>query len=388
MAFRGAVLRTSVLAYFLLALEVLIMISPFAGFFYAAFNPVLLGLAGSNATRWLTAFYLPHLVLPGDPFLVAVRVAGSVLTVLGLALFLLGAVQVYLAKLLGLGTVTGGLYALVRHPQYLGLEAAGLGLAVLWPRFLTAVLWVVMLGVYALLARDEERRMLAASPGLYRAYQARTGRFLPAGLARAVGLRSPARRGLAVLGLVLLALAAPFLLRAYTVRHLTLWSRGPGLAAVAILPEDGTLMAHRMEDLLALPQVRDRLAPGRAQLVYVLPREYVMQGLIADTGGDWRLYQRHRTLGMITGWVLHPFAHLRGGHHHPAGGAGTAEGPVRRFIFVGVEGAGADPASLFAIDARRRPEFLLDAQVHDLKVLDLQDLPPGSGWGSVPGPIF
>ena len=194
MAFRGAVLQDSVLAYFLLALEVLIMISPFAGFFYAAFNPVLLGLAGSDATRWLTAFYLPHLVLPGDPFLVAVRVAGSVLTVLGLALFLLGAVQVYLAKLLGLGTVTGGLYALVRHPRsHWAWRPAGLGLAVLWPRFLTAVLWVVMLEVYAL-ARDEERRMLAVSPGLYRAYQARTGRFLPAGLARAVGLRSPAPR--------------------------------------------------------------------------------------------------------------------------------------------------------------------------------------------------
>ena len=32
-----------------------------------------------------------------------------------------------------------------------------------------------------------------------------------------------------------------------------------------------------------------------------MPIDYVMQGMIADTGGDWKLFERHRTIGMIDG---------------------------------------------------------------------------------------
>ena len=55
-----AVFRGVIVLYFVIGLEILIMISPAAGFFYAAFNPFLLSLAQYPATRWLTAFYLPR----------------------------------------------------------------------------------------------------------------------------------------------------------------------------------------------------------------------------------------------------------------------------------------------------------------------------------------
>ncbi len=38
-----AVLNSAIVLYFVICFEILIMISPFAGFFYSAFNPVLLG---------------------------------------------------------------------------------------------------------------------------------------------------------------------------------------------------------------------------------------------------------------------------------------------------------------------------------------------------------
>ena len=53
-----------IILYFIIALEELIMISPFAALFYAALNPVLLFFAEWPATRWLTAFFLPHMVSP------------------------------------------------------------------------------------------------------------------------------------------------------------------------------------------------------------------------------------------------------------------------------------------------------------------------------------
>jgi protein-S-isoprenylcysteine O-methyltransferase Ste14 len=216
-----------IILYFIIALEVLIMISTFAAFFYAALNPVLLFFAQWPATHWLTAFFLPHMVVPPGLLLQTVRVAGSVLFVAGAVIFLVCAGQVYFHKFLRRGPALGGLYRWIRHPQYLGLGATGLGLAILWPRFLTIVLWAVMVELYYLLARDEERR------------------------------------------------------------------------------------------------------------------NYIMQGMIADTGLQWRLYEHHQTLAMIANWILHPFRHLQGGHmmtHHNIGSASATSsapgGVVRRLIFL------------------------------------------------------
>jgi hypothetical protein len=47
-----------------------------------------------------------------------------------------------------------------------------------------------------------------------------------------------------------------------------------------------------------------------------------MQGMIANTGPEWRLYEHHQTLAMIADWIFHPLRHLQGGHTmHDTGGA-------------------------------------------------------------------
>jgi protein-S-isoprenylcysteine O-methyltransferase Ste14 len=390
-----------ILLYFVIALEVLIMISPFAAFFYAVFNPVLLVLAKWPASRWLAAFFLPHMVLPPGLFLKAIRVAGSVLFVAGSIVFLVCAGQVYSHKLIRRGPALGGLYRWIRHPQYLALALAGLGLAILWPRILTIVLWTVMVGLYTLLARDEERRMVNQFGDRYSEYMARTGRFLPRGL-EALGRRPFPRSP--VLGptigfviLVVVAVGGAFALRAYTVARLPLWSSGR-VVALAILPGDAIMLEHRMADVLELPEVTTRLAQNPSPvLVYLVPKNYVMQGMIADTDPRWRLYEHHQTLAMIGDWIFHPFRHLQGGHmmmHHDMGdtaapGSG-ASATVRRLIFLrlGVAGAVATPASLFAINATRVPQFFVDVDIHNLVLLDVKDLGPGTGWGAVPTPMF
>ena len=77
------------------------------------------------------------------------------------------------------GVATRGFYNLIRHPQYLGLGLAALGLAIMWPRFLTLALFAVMLFLYYLLAKDEERRMIKRFGESYISYMNRTGMFLP-----------------------------------------------------------------------------------------------------------------------------------------------------------------------------------------------------------------
>jgi protein-S-isoprenylcysteine O-methyltransferase Ste14 len=388
-----------VVLYFVIALEVLVMISPFAAFFYAVLNPFLLLLARSPATRWLADFFLPHMVLPPGPFLKAVRVAGSVLFVVGALAFLVCAGQVYFHKLARRGPVLGGPYAWIRHPQYVALACTGLGLAVLWPRFLTVVLWAVMVALYHVLARDEERRMVAAFGDGYRSYMSRTGMFVPLRLERAFGrVLGPVPRAVrAPLGLALasaFAVGCAFALRAFTVGHLPLWSDGRAVA-LPVLGSDMQMLDHRMADVLRMPEVRSRLDRGSgAVLAYVVPVRYVMQGMIADTDPAYRLYEHHQTVPMIIDWIVHPFRHLEGGHamgHH--GGAPSGEASrVRRVIFLRVATGGAEaarrPASLFAIDAERTPQFFADVDMHALALGQVRDLGPGTGWGRVPTPMF
>jgi protein-S-isoprenylcysteine O-methyltransferase Ste14 len=402
---RKTLLGSALVVYFVIAFEVLIMISPFAGFFYSVFNPVLLKLAGHPSTRWLSAFYLPHMVLPQDGLLQFVRVMGSVLFVLGMAIFLACAAQIYTAKFMKKGAVLGGLYSIIRHPQYLGLGIAGLGLSILWPRFLTIVLWLAMTFVYYFLAKDEERRMLRAHEETYRAYMKKTGMFLPRGLEKP--LTPSSRPGKAVLALCFMVcvIGIAFLLRAYAIGSLTLWTKGQNVAAIAILPEDGFKMDHRMADILSLNEVKQRMQDNKHYLVYFVPQDYIMQGMIADTGVDFKLYNQHHSMAMITDWVFHPFRHLREGHHamngnmhggmhgdmhaQQHGDAGMEGGMVRRLIFLSIEDVEVKtPADLFAVNALRVPQFMADVDVHNLRLLEVKDLPHGSGWGTVPTPVF
>src|SRR6266511_4575911 len=70
--------RGAILLSFIVAFEIVIMISPFALFFYSVFNPILLTLDRWSATRWLTAFFLPHMIVPPDAFLMTIGLLGSV----------------------------------------------------------------------------------------------------------------------------------------------------------------------------------------------------------------------------------------------------------------------------------------------------------------------
>jgi protein-S-isoprenylcysteine O-methyltransferase Ste14 len=385
------------LVYFVVAFEIVIMISPFAAFFYSVFNPVLLGLNQWPATRWLTAFFLPHMVVPDTPFLLAIRIAGSVLFGLGALLFLVCAAQVYLGKLVGWGVASHGAYSLVRHPQYTGLIMAGLGLTILWPRFLTLMFLAVMTALYVLLAWDEERRMVREHGPIYKAYLARTGMFIPF-----VGRRRqpPARGGVvqAVLVLILLlglAAGLGFGLRSYTITRLPL-ATNDGVDVLSILPEDRALAPRLLDALRQNPATNAALqsiqrTPNSRILAYVVPVNYVMQGMIADTGERWKLFRTHRTLANITDYMLHPIGHLEHEHGSHAGmamGGGTM--PSRRVIVLEVV-SGHPLLSAhddFGIDDRRNPRFFADVALHTLTVGQVRTLPPGTGWGSVPTPMF
>jgi len=388
-----AIANSAIVIYFIIGLEIMIMISPFAGLFYSVFNPFLLETAKYPATRWLSSFFLPHMVVPPDNFLKFIRIMGSVLFVSGMAGFLICAVQVYVNKFMKKGAALKGLYSVIRHPQYVMLSIAGAGLSILWPRFLVVVLWLVMILLYYFLSKDEERRMLKNYPETYREYMDKTGMFLPKKIER---LFTPLSAiGTVTLFIVLSAvtIGGAFFFRDYTVEHLPIWTEA-NVSALAVLPEDMAKMEHRMPDILNLEQVKSHLSEGEHYLIYFLPANYIMQGLIADTGGDWKLYKQHHTMSMITDWIFHPFRHLTEGHHshpempgHPA--HSITDGIVRRLLFLRIENVPIDkPSDLLSINARRVPVMMLDVEIHNMNLLDFRELPQDTGWGTVPTPVF
>ncbi|PID39455.1 MAG: hypothetical protein CR984_06950 [Proteobacteria bacterium] len=176
-------------------LEPVWMLTPFVGFLYGSVMNLSF-LEAHDATAWLLLFVLPAR---------GIGMPGLVLTAMGLALFGVGACQVYGAKLFKRGVVIGGVYRWLRHPQYTGLILASLGLVLLWSRFIAYLSLFVMVFLYFLLIRMEEAICRERFGYAYTAYSKRTmGLFPGAGTLGAIAGRSP---GIAIPLLFILTLA-------------------------------------------------------------------------------------------------------------------------------------------------------------------------------------
>lgn len=74
---------------------------------------------------------------------------------------------------------TGGIYALIRHPQYVGFIVIMFSLLLEWPTILTAIMFPVLVIMYVRLARKEESEALDVFGEEYTQYASVTPAFLP-----------------------------------------------------------------------------------------------------------------------------------------------------------------------------------------------------------------
>ena len=166
--------------YMLIAFEFFYMASPFAIYFYSVYRPGLNFLNQVPGMAWLISFFLPHIVLETSSTLVNLHnIMGAVLVILGFVAFCAGAGQVYYYKFTRKGAVTGGIYNIIRHPQYASLALCSFGLLLIWPRYLVLVMFITVLFAYYFLARAEERECEKKFGQSYIDYKYRTNRFLP-----------------------------------------------------------------------------------------------------------------------------------------------------------------------------------------------------------------
>ena len=209
------------------------------------------------------------------------------------------------------------------------------------------------------------------------------------------------RASLILATLLIVIVGCGFLLRAYTVHSLPI-EQVNGIDVVTITGEDIGPAKDLLPSVLADTTVASKLNHitrnrNHRILAYFIPVDYIMQGMIANTGDEWKLFEQHKTIGMITEYILHPFSHLTEGHaQHMASMKHDPEmykSPVmqRRIIFIDVstENDGLETAfDDFNINCERTPLFFVDTPLHTAEILRVQDTPAGSGWGTVPTPMF
>ncbi|WP_175817017.1 methyltransferase family protein [Burkholderia diffusa] len=74
---------------------------------------------------------------------------------------------------------TTGVYAYIRHPQYVGFVLIMFGFLLQWPTLLTLAMFPVLVYMYTRLARSEERDSLAEFGHAYQRYMDEVPAFIP-----------------------------------------------------------------------------------------------------------------------------------------------------------------------------------------------------------------
>ena len=196
--------------YFLIAFEFAYMAGPFAMYFYSVYAPVLNFFNNSPALSWLSSFFLPHAARENASYIISfIQIAGNVLAITGFLAFCTGACQVYYYKITKKGIVTGGIYNRIRHPQYASFIVCSLGLLIIWPRYIAAILFVTMIFFYYLLAKVEEIECGRKFGRSYIDFKNKTGMFLPLKLSFLPKLpKQRSKRILCIIGIYLLSVAA------------------------------------------------------------------------------------------------------------------------------------------------------------------------------------
>ncbi len=400
MSLDSRVVRGSVVFFYLLiGLEIVIMISPFAAYFYSVYGPVLNFLYDYKITAWLAGFFLPHAVVSKSTLLNFINGFGRTIFSVGLILFLIGAFQVYTAKFRRKRMVTSIMYRWIRHPQYLFLAVAGLGLLLFWPRFIILILYISMLFVYYLLARYEEQLMVAEHGGTYREYMQRTAMFLPGEPGRKIfaalfgRIKSPGWALIVSYGVVLVvSVVIAFGLRTYTISKTSIIHLPEKqVTAISIFPQSNHSLEHIIDDAYQLNAVTDVLATFRQEghrgfLVHVMSRNYMMQGLfVQPSGSQMRPMRRFSWKGVVG--FLFPILRVRG--HQTM--MGKTKGGEVRLIFSQLtwpNGEFAPPDKALSFTVKHLPLLKADIDYNKHTVDAMERTPKRNLWGQMPMPLL
>ena len=393
----------TILAYCLIGVEIIIMISPFALYFYSVYAPILNLLSSSSLTSWLPEFFLPHMVFLNDPLILWISYL-QVLLVIGLVLFFSAAIPLYWGRFTGKGVVNISFYSKIRHPQYLFLAISGFGLILYWPRFIILVFFITMLYVYYFLARNEEWRMKQEAPGAYEQYMKNIPMFIPGEpggriFAFFLGWIKPKWVGILVsyILVMMLAILLAMGIRNYAVGKLPVVQAEDGMTLVPVFEQPPEEVRGMYQEVLASDGIQQFLEKHpEVNLVYIMPGDFFLTALVTD---ESRRYSDEiiERFPEVLEWHEHKF---KGGlgkffriFYNFIGTLGGIETDydVDRFIFVSVVDRSGNPVArknLFDLGLKRFPVLLVDYDHFEKQVAASVQATGEHKWGTIPMPTF
>lgn len=395
-------LMSTIFAYCLIGIEIIVMISPFAMYFYSVYGPILEFFASSPLLSWTTEFFLPHMVFLDDPLVLGLSYL-QLLMIIGLVLFFTAAIPLYYGRFTKKGVVQISFYSKIRHPQYLFLAISGFGLLLYWPRFIILIMYVTMLFVYYLLARNEEWRMKQEVPEVYEKYMANTPMFLPGEPGDKIynvlfGWIQPKWLGIVATYVVCVVLSVTVAMgiRAYTVNQLPVFTAGETVFLSVFPRPEGDV--SKLQKLLASSgEANSLIQELQPNLAYIFPGDFFLTAIVTDQDRRWfpddEVTER---IPEIFEWHQHKF---RGGlgqffkifyNFFKTLGKTETDYYVERLVFVKVtEGEKTVPnQDLFDIGLQREPVMIVDVDVDESRVISVIKTSQFHKWGKMPMPSF
>ena len=278
--------------YAFIMLEGILMATPFGLFLYSFYRPFLEGVRQSALTAWIAAFFLPHSVVATSSLLLEfIRWKGPYLFIIGLIGFFAFAIQVYTAKFRRKGVVRNFVYSYIRHPQYLFLMLAGVGLLFIWPRMMMLILFTIMSIFYFYLAKFEESRLQAKHPE-YLEYMNKTAMFIPGNPGgKLFNLlfgwipNQKAAHIIAIVFVTIIIFGGAIGLRNLTIANISL-AKIPdkNIMAISIFPHNENYLQDAVYKTIAFDSVQKALVEqGNVSFTaHILPRNYGMLGMFVE----------------------------------------------------------------------------------------------------------
>lgn len=389
------------LAYLLIGIEIIIMISPFALYFYSVYGPILKFFSSSPHLSWATEFFLPHMVFLDDPLILGISYL-QILLVIGLVLFFSAAIPLYYGRFRKRGVVQISFYSKIRHPQYLFLAISGFGLLLYWPRFIILIMYITMLFVYYLLAKNEEWRMQHEVPDIYEKYMRNTPMFLPGEPGGKIyrllfGWVKPKWLGLLATYLlaIVMSMTIALAIRAYTISQLPTVTKGR-MTLLSVFPRPKEEVAELYRKLESNPKISKDLQELEPNLAYIFPGDFFLTAIV--TAEDRRFSDDIiERFPEVLEWHQHKF---KGGlgkffkifyNYFSTLGSVETDYDVERVVFVRVSDPSGDlssPKNLFDLGEQRSPVMVVDLDYYDHRVLSVIRTSGKHKWGSMPMPTF
>ncbi len=278
------------LPYIFILFEMLYMATPFAAFFYGVYEIPLKFLNENPVTAWLIQTILPHFVETNSNIIHLLINAGWIMMAIGAIAFIVGFIQIYYSKFTKKEAVTGGIYQVIRHPQYAAWILFGLGMSLVWSRLIVWIMFVSMTFIYYLLAKAEEKECMEKYPDTYPMYYKKTGMFFPKifNLGK-INIAFPDNKILYATtvffiyaAVISITIFSAFKIRNYTISKMsTAYGNDYMAVSVTYISPQITQKAIEimLEDSIVQNEISKFFVEGEKKLFYVMPQSWILPEL-------------------------------------------------------------------------------------------------------------